>query len=311
MVAEFRVSERLESNALSAVMSRLFLAGTMAAVGMLLLLALWLMARRMAGELEQPLSLPLLMTAALVLAGSLSLARLVWHRNQWCPSRWELRPLLRWGVPSAVVFILASSLSIAGTGIMRLLAFWALLLLVEGFWWAVAWRRIRAMPAPRTALGGEEDAAAACAFRLAASAPLAAEPADTVNAPQEDSEHLSEDVSQQITRCRAEEDNDTVMGLLRARFAPKERSRSLHVAFCPPMLHPPTVDIIQVSGPRARIKAAEVRAFGIRFDVRLSVASEDPEEALIHFQARCGEPESGGGDAWTGPRGHRGDTAAG
>ncbi|MGM0487323.1 MAG: hypothetical protein ACQESR_11245 [Planctomycetota bacterium] len=311
MVAQPRVSDRLESNVVPAVMWRLFLAVTLAAVGMLLVLALWLVVRRVAGRLEQPLSFPLLVTVGLVLAGSVSLVRVVWYRNQWCPRQWESWAVLRWTFPSIVVFMLASSLSIAGTGTARLLAFWSSLVVVEGFWWVVAWRRIRAVPAPRGAPRSEEDAGAASTSRLAASAPMAADPTDAITHPQDDGEQLSEDLSQQITRSRAEEENDTVVGLLRARFAPKERSRSLHVAFCPPMPHRPAVSMIQVSGPRARIKAAEVRAFGIRFDVRLSVASEDPEDALIHFQAQCGQPESGGDEAGTRPTGHRDDSAAG
>ena len=76
-------------------------------------------------------------------------------------------------------------------------------------------------------------------------------------------------------------------GLLRAHFQPKERSRSLHVAFCPSMPRPPRVEIIQVSGPRARIKPGEVQAFGLHFDLRLLAPSATEQIVMIHFEATC------------------------
>ena len=67
---------------------------------------------------------------------------------------------------------------------------------------------------------------------------------------------------------------NTVAGLLRARFEPCKRSHSLHVAFCPPMLRRPKVTMVQLRGPRTRIKAADIQSFGIRFDLRLVTASK-------------------------------------
>jgi hypothetical protein len=60
------------------------------------------------------------------------------------------------------------------------------------------------------------------------------------------------------------------------------------------MLHRPDVTLIQLSGSRARIKAAEVQTFGIRFDLRLAAASDTPQVVVIHFEAHCGKPESVG-----------------
>ncbi|NTW78298.1 MAG: hypothetical protein HGB33_11115, partial [Syntrophaceae bacterium] len=60
-------------------------------------------------------------------------------------------------------------------------------------------------------------------------------------------DELPEDVCQQVTRFWAEEDRDTVTGLLRARLQPHERSHSVHVAFCPPMLRRPEVSVAQLS----------------------------------------------------------------
>jgi hypothetical protein len=48
------------------------------------------------------------------------------------------------------------------------------------------------------------------------------------------------------------------------------------------------VEVTHVSGPAARVKVADVQAFGLRFDVRLATASPSEEHVLIHFHARCG-----------------------
>ena len=105
---------------------------------------------------------------------------------------------------------------------------------------------------------------------------------------------VPDDVSQQMTRSSADEEGDTVTGLLRARFAPHERSQNLHVAICPPMRHRPKVTVTQLSGPRSRIKTGDVQPHGIRFDLRLSSASELEQDVLLHFEACCGKPEPTG-----------------
>lgn len=301
MVGQLRVSDRLDSNVLFATLSRLFLAATLAAMGTLLLVAFWLMARRAAGQLQEPLGVPLLLTVALILAGSVSLARIVWRRHHWAPRRWRSWPALLWCVPSSVTLLLAGSLSMAGTGATGLVLFWSILCAVEIFWWGAAWRGVRIGNHRRVTTAPAEAGAGSVTAREASPGSGVSLGEAPDSSPEED-ELLSADVSQQMTRSWAEADDDTVVGFLRARFAPKQRSRSLHVAFCPAMLHQPTVSILQVSGPRARIKAADVRPFGIRFDVRLAVAGEEPGEVLIHFQACCRRPEPvGDGEARTRP----------
>jgi hypothetical protein len=49
----------------------------------------------------------------------------------------------------------------------------------------------------------------------------------------------------------------------------------------------PLVDVVQLSGPRTRVKVADVQPFGIRFDLRLATASPQAEDVLIHFEAHC------------------------
>ena len=95
---------------------------------------------------------------------------------------------------------------------------------------------------------------------------------------------LPDDVCQQITRSQSPHRGDTIAGVLRALFQPGERSRNLHVAFCPPMPGRPLVEVVQLSGPRTRVKAADIQSFGVRFDLRLATVSAQEEDVLIHFE---------------------------
>ena len=124
--------------------------------------------------------------------------------------------------------------------------------------------------------------------------PTGSGPDEHRHAEEEVDDPLADDVSQQITRMWAAEDGDTVTGIMRAGFQPGERSQSLHVAFCPPMVRRPDVTVAQLSGSRARIKAGDVQTFGVRLDLRLAAASDEMQSVLIHFEARCGKPEAAG-----------------
>jgi hypothetical protein len=107
-------------------------------------------------------------------------------------------------------------------------------------------------------------------------------------------EELSEEICQQLIRSHSETTEDRMIGFLRARFDAGTRSQSIHVAFCPPMLHRPDVRFFQLSGARVRISAADVQTVGIRFDLRLVSPSQVEEQVVLHFEATCGKPESAG-----------------
>ncbi len=289
MVAQTATTNRPDSHRLSPAVVRLWHALTITTAVMLLLLALWLLARRLGGQLQQPLGTLTLLVVALMLLSLASSLRIVWHHTGPHLSHWRSPSTLVWIFPSVVLLLIAVSLSISGTGTYRLLLFWSMLLAGEGAWSWFAWqqlRQTRVQPSRREP-----------ATRAASSL----ERSTTENAANDDEMELDEcdeqlpaEVSQQITRTYAEDDNDTVSGVLRARLAPSERSQSLHVAFCPPMLRPPRVTVVQLSGSRARIKAADAQPFGIRFDLRLATASQEAQEVLIHFEARCAKPASTG-----------------
>lgn len=292
MAAQAATSNRPVSRRLSPAVVRLLHALTITTAVMLLFLALWLLARRVGGQLQRPLNAPTLVLVAITLASLTSWLRIVWHYTGLRLSRRNGRAALAWTYPSVVVLLLAVALSIAGTGTARLLLFWGILVVVEGGWWWIAWRQLRATAQPSAS---ESLASAAGSPASSLTQGVASESDVERDIEQDDvDEQLPDEVSQQITRTFAESEEDTVTGILRARLARNERSQSLHVAICPPMLRPPRVTAVQISGSRARIKAADAQSFGIRFDLRLATASAEAQEVLIHFEARCAKPDSTG-----------------
>ena len=282
MVAQAATSHRADSSRLSPAVVQLLYALTISMTVALLLITFWLLIRRIGGQLQHPLSTATLVAVAVIVASLAASLRVVWYRTGLRLSSRRLPVLLVWMFPSLIVLMLGIALSITGTGIFRLLCFWSILLISEGAWWWFAWRQ----PSGTAWRPG---------LRRSGPSSNSSDPNQQARTaemqPARDEVALPESVSQQITRASVESDKDTVSGLLRAHFAPRERSQSLHVAFCPPMLRPPKVTVVQLSGPRVRIKAADVQNFGVRFDLRLATAAHEEQNILIHFEARCVKPE--------------------
>jgi hypothetical protein len=189
-----------------------------------------------------------------------------------------------WLLPTLAVLLLAAALSIRGTSTVALCVLWGSLLINELLWGRYGWR---IQHCDRIDPHGDAQRAIAASPTTRG---LRAENPNRLPEGSDDGElpPLPSDVSQQITRMQSRQVGDTMAGVLRALFQPGERSQNLHVAFCPPMPSRPTVEVIQLSGPRTRVKAADVQSFGVRFDLRLATASQQEENVLIHFEARCG-----------------------
>jgi hypothetical protein len=252
----------------------------------------WLIVRRLAGELQQPLGTLALIVVGVIVAIATSTLRLAWQHLGSRPSRWRSMAMCLWLLPSAAAILLACALSIAGTRAPALLLLWIILLASEGTWWLVTWQALR-RPSRGEAPGGHAPATGAdtCGrtedsrTTVLDTTPHDVQPRDELV--EEEDEHLPDDIDQQLTRSNSEQFGDTVTGLLRGHFRPGERSRSLHVAFCPPMKSQPSVEVIQLTGPQARVKAANIESFGVRFDLRLAASSQQQENVLIHFEARA------------------------
>ena len=102
-----------------------------------------------------------------------------------------------------------------------------------------------------------------------------------------------ENVTQQLTRSSASDGRDTIHALVRGRFAPGQRSLSLHVAFCPPLAATPHVQVRQLQGATVQVKVAQVMPYGTRIDVRLGSFSQQSENVLIELHA-SERPAAGG-----------------
>ncbi|MHB8973250.1 MAG: hypothetical protein ACYC3X_16735 [Pirellulaceae bacterium] len=253
-----------------------------ALVWTMLVVTAWLCIRRLSGRLQQPLGFPALLTVGVVSAAVVSALRYAGYRNgRWPALRRSLATSAMWLLPT-LVLLLAAALSIRGTSAVALCALWGSLLLNELLWGRYG-RHIQS---------GDSIALPGTARTSPVAVPtpggLPAESLPRLPDGMDDAElPLPSDVSQQITRTQSRQAGDAMAGVLRALFQPGERSQNLHVAFCPPMPGRPTVEVIQLSGPRTRVKAADVQSFGVRFDLRLVAASQQQENVLIHFEARC------------------------
>ncbi len=103
------------------------------------------------------------------------------------------------------------------------------------------------------------------------------------------SELLPPGSSQRISRSQDEAGGEIVSGLVRCSFAPSERQRDLHLAFCPPLKRIPQFSAEQVEGPPARIRPSQVETFGVGLEVKLAALSSEPTSVQIQFFA-CEEP---------------------
>ncbi len=238
-------------------------------VAMLWFLAIWMIVRRLTGQLQRPLGLFPLIGVATALVGVLTLLRVGWRVVKRDES--PLRLLPAWIAPLPAVFLLAVAISLPGTATSALFLLWGSLFVFELLWWYCGWQW-----AGGPAVGDLEEPAAA----PSRPAPLIATPEEA-----ESGAWMAEEMTQQLTRIDTQDGTQAVEGVLRSRFQPAERSRSLHVAFCPPLPTVPEMTVTQCSGPRCHVRAAEVRTYGARFDLRLAAASEASEEVLIHFEA--------------------------
>ncbi|MCU0958531.1 MAG: hypothetical protein MUF48_00370 [Pirellulaceae bacterium] len=283
MVAPVARSDRAVVRQHRAVRVPLAQAILAAATAMLVALACYLVWRRACAGLQQPLSGVLLWAMG---AGAAGLVAAI--RGGWCwvgmpplPQRWPAAVL--WLLPTLAVLTLLAALSLPGTSRLGGLAAWGSVLAGEAVWLALVRRARPAAGAAPPPAAAAETGASSCAGPAQSPWQL---PVD-LRADGQTMTELRPDVSQQLTRFQSPQQGDVAEGLLRTRFAAGQRSRNVHVAFCPPMSGRPRVDVAQVAGPATRVKVADAQAFGIRFDVRLHAASPHEENVLIHFQARC------------------------
>ncbi len=181
---------------------------------------------------------------------------------------------------SVAVLTLGGALSLPGSSIIGLVAFWGVLAAEEGWAWAPAgWRRVlRRRPGAKVA-----------------------KPTVRIDQPQLPRPHVtgfdlgparppSGEVTQQLTRTRQADGKEVLAGWLRVPMAAGQRSANVHVAFCPPFVRSPEMTVEQIEGPEARIKTVQVLPYAARFDLKLSAFCETRVSVLMRFSAETGPP---------------------
>ncbi len=257
--------------------------GAIAALGMFIAVALLIFARRMAGALENPLEPAALLAAGAVTAAMAATIRLGWRSPQ------TASPITRmdWAVmllTLLAVLTLGIGLCVAGSPPGAKLFMFALLAAEEGWAWAwhLAHRRTAALVA---AADTSMPPIPSMPVNVCPVQDRPVEHAD-VEAEDVDDELPPGEVVQRLTRSRAADGSETVAGRLRVPLAAGQRTGSVHVAFCPPLAAVPKISVEQLDGPESRIKTAQLLPYGVRFDLKLADAAEEPAFVLLRFTAR-------------------------
>jgi len=258
-------------------------ASIIAFTGLFFCAALVLALRRISGALVHPLTIATLILTGLLWGISSLGIRTLWRHssNRRASSRGNLIMDIVLGTS---LMILAAALSLPGTSPWGLACFWLLIAAFEIWAWVSGtgqWLR-----RPRHEKTGPEqfriDQAQSVAARIEPAATLPGAISDSLTAPI----WPAKGVTQQLTRSTTARGGDVLCGALRLDLAAGQRTGNLHVAFCPPFAGTPEITAVQVDGPEARIKIAQLLPYGVRMDVKLLAPSDEPAGVLVQFSAR-------------------------
>jgi len=247
--------------------------GVPASIVLLGSFALLLATRRLAGALAEPLgAVQLVATGATAALAAWGL-RWLWYACHPPAQSARLDALVRW-TPLAVVVVTATALSLPDASRAALALVWLVLIAAEIDIYRRGWGR-----GARFSHGGDQTPTSYSPSQESAPVSL-----------HEPTEVLDEGVLQRLTRVRNAAGGEEVYGMLRAELAPGQQSETLHVAFCPPFAQVPQVDVEQADGPEARIKLAEVLAYGARIEVRLVQVLAEGSHVSVEVSARDEQP---------------------
>jgi hypothetical protein len=284
----------------------LALPAALALVGLLLGSATLLIARRSAGALVDPLSAGWLIVLGGCVAATVVSARYFTVRAI-SPAARSVSLILHWG-PTLAVAMFVVALAIKGTSLSALIFYVGIMVGAEFFAErgvglfgkpraeAVVPNRVRkTMPAGDDKQQVDRTHPAELFSRPSELNAIGVETSQQIDTESagwevprstedliEIPEVLLEGAWQQITRARTPE-GEMITGWVKAEFQPGERTAVLHVAFCPPLAVAPEFEIEQLSGPGARIKAAQVLPQGTRLEIRLNTPATEPETLLLAF----------------------------
>ncbi|MBM3998220.1 MAG: hypothetical protein FJ297_01545 [Planctomycetes bacterium] len=93
-------------------------------------------------------------------------------------------------------------------------------------------------------------------------------------------------IVQRIVRSM-EDGWETFCGEFRCRFAERERTQVIHVAFCPPFAATPELHIEPIHGPTVEIQTTQLEPFGARLDLRTGSDTTRERDVAVRVIARA------------------------
>jgi hypothetical protein len=240
----------------------------------LLLAACGVAWRRLVGGISQPLTPASLVATGWLAAILAAMTRRLWCHNDQCHmASVAERRLVLWG-PATALVMLAAALSVPGTPPGGLVVLWAVLLAEE--WWSFATLR---------GLLEEEPARDAAVEESPAEVP---DEFIRFDPPQDPEPHFpASDVTQQMTRTRAEDGAEEIRGFLRVEFAAAQRFKTTHLSFCPALADTPMLSVEQFEGPPVRIKTAQRLPHGARLELKLKSPYDEPCDVVLEYVVRA------------------------
>jgi hypothetical protein len=247
---------------------------------LLLVTAVLLASRRLTGALVHPLPPLAMLGVGLFLAGvtlgSRSLLNV--RETDLSVSATWLSNAGRW-TPTALLPLIAWSISLPGSSIAGLAGLWLTVLGEETWYWTTYLRRAKNVAHPAS-------------FPDTATSPQIVEAA-LADEPVIEADWQSTSLTQRLAYERTESGGLTVEGWLRADFQPDQRTAVLHIAFCPPFAGTPQVEAEPLDGPDCTVRPTLVLPWGVRWEIKLDSPATEPQCVILGFHAsEASEPMS-------------------
>lgn len=250
--------------------------------GLLVVIALVFLWRRLAGVVFIPLPPLGLLALGLFLALTSTAIHYAWFLGTVQERLPNLSDFAFSMLTTIAIGLLIAVLWLPGTRVSGIVAMALPPILVESWFWT---KQLFSKQRPATGRpgGGEK-------FEKLLS-PVSVQTTNSGPAMPLAAEGLSDNVLQQFVRRRTAEGEEEVSGWWRARFTTGERTTIVHLAFCPPFDFTPELVLEQVAGPETRLKTVRLLPHGARLELKLPAPTATACEAMFRFIARCKAPE--------------------
>jgi hypothetical protein len=93
-------------------------------------------------------------------------------------------------------------------------------------------------------------------------------------------------VTQQLTRVREADGNESLHGLVRAEIAAGDRIAAVHLAFCPPLDGAPELTAHAIDADDAEVRITAAHSYGTRLEVRLNAVAAVERVVLVEVLGR-------------------------